>query len=241
VSESLFYLLEDVLFVMVLLVESGSGYFARKRSGSLSIKWRSWPVFLFLAGILGILYFDLKFLNVLRSLDLPAIKVIVMFGQHIAKWLWFYILFVYFAGCFLRSIKLRKIAFGAVLSSALALIAAETLKYVFLRARPYENLGPHSFFNIDGLTKDAHVFQSLPSGHVAVVAGALGYLFYRFDQWRFRWLILLIPLPTILYRLYSNSHWPSDTFISMALGLTVGYLTAQHEKMLLMPVLGVKK
>lgn len=112
--------------------------------------------------------------------------------------------------------------YGLVLSSALNALVAHLLKFIFLRARPYSGLGPYSFFNPSGLFQNIEGFQSLPSGDVAIVAGMAGYLFWALP---YRWMkggVLLLPLSTAFYRIGTMKHWPSDTLVSIGLGLVVG-------------------
>ncbi|MFA7001384.1 MAG: phosphatase PAP2 family protein, partial [Candidatus Omnitrophota bacterium] len=104
------------------------------------------------------------------------------------------------------------------------------LKLVFLRARPVTGEGPLSFFNLEGWGRKANLFYSLPSGDVAVVAGAAAYLFYRVKNTALRALLMLLPVLTAFSRVYKSKHWPSDTAFAVGLALLAALFVVHYER-----------
>lgn len=156
-------------------------------------------------------------------LEDPMIKGIHQFGKAISRnvGFWLVISAGYVVAVFLRKPRLRQITFGVLMSTVLTGLICHLMKFLFLRARPYGELGPHSFFNLRGLTENEHVFQSLPSGDVALVAGAAAYLFWTVRSNWVRLFIILLPVTTAFSRVYAMKHWPSDALTSIGIGLIV--------------------
>jgi membrane-associated phospholipid phosphatase len=122
------------------------------------------------------------------------------------------------------------VVFSALLSSFVTALIVTVFKFLSLRARPYAEFGPFSFFNFHGLTQDARAFQSFPSGDVGVVAGAAAYLFFTTKNRFSGVLIFLLPLCTAFARMSANKHWPSDTLFAIGLGLIAAKFVRDYKK-----------
>jgi membrane-associated phospholipid phosphatase len=101
-------------------------------------------------------------------------------------------------------------------------MACNTLKMIFLRARPDTGVGPFVFFHWSALASDTRPYESFPSGDVAIVAGAAAVFFFK-TRAPWRWLWLILPLCTAYSRVLLNRHWPADTLASLGLGLWVAF------------------
>lgn len=227
-----------VLLTLIFLWEWRRGYFKGAKS-----EWRdfavSTPLFcppfllssLLLFSLLMIL--DAPLLNFLHSLDGGTHALLAQWGSAMGKnhYFWTALIVFYFLSYWRVREGVPKAAFGIILSAAVAGALAHGLKYVFLRARPDSGFGAHDFLNWNGLLQDERMFQSFPSGDVALVAGAAGFLFFSIRHRVLRWGALLLPLATALGRMDLNRHWPSDTFASLLIGLVVAGAVAQksHE------------
>ena len=138
--------------------------------------------------------------------------------------LWIILSVAYMITSFMRVWDLvSKTILGATLSNLLTSLVVQGMKFAFMRARPYSAEGPFSFFNLKGLWENAHAYQSLASGDVAVVAGAASYFFFAVRSRILRILIALLPLATALQRVVDEKHWCSDTLAAMAVSLVVGH------------------
>ena len=147
-------------------------------------------------------------------------------GQNVNFWMTLTSLYLFFS--IWRADYFSRLLFGAVFTSALTGLIIHILKFIFSRARPYADLGPYCFFNF-GEYLHAHKFQSLPSGDVALVAGAASYLFFALKT-PLRPLVFLFPLCTALARVSLNAHWPSDTVVSIVLSLAVAHWVWNYRK-----------
>ncbi|NPB04316.1 MAG: phosphatase PAP2 family protein [Thermotogae bacterium] len=100
------------------------------------------------------------------------------------------------------------------------------LKSLIGRARPYLNLGPHSF---SPLTLDDD-YHSLPSGHTSVAFSTAGYLWARTSSPWIRWGSLVLASGVGAARIYKDRHWLSDVILGAGLGFSVGYFTGRIGK-----------
>ena len=182
--------------------------------------------------ILFMHFADPVLLRHIQALHAPVAQGVVILGRFIGKNnnFWKILLTIYFLAIALRQEVWSKTAFGAILASVLTGLASTGLKWTFLRYRPDGNPNSLSFFNWDGLVKDNNLFQSFPSGDVALVTGACTYFFYAFKNHAFRWGIFLLPLATAFSRVSVNRHWPSDTLFSIFLGLVVARFVWDYRK-----------
>ncbi|MDD5218036.1 MAG: phosphatase PAP2 family protein [Candidatus Omnitrophica bacterium] len=226
-----------VLMVLCVVLELRKGYFNRLAEYLRSYSWRYSLLLLalFSAAAVAVFFFDPLFLEYLQTLgSRTAVNRIAqaggMMGRNINPWLFFGLL--YFVGVAGRRETWKYLGFGMLLSGALTAGVTTLFKFIFLRARPYGELGPFCFFNIEGLTRDERVFQSFPSGDVAIVAGAAAFLFYVAGRSMWRWVFLLLPLMTSLSRITLNKHWPSDTLFSIGLGLIFGHFIYRYAQLL---------
>lgn len=135
---------------------------------------------------------------------------------------WFFLCALYLLGVLRKNEFLTRAGFGGILASGLASGVGTILKFIFLRARPYDLSGSHSFFNFHGI--EEHAYQSLPSGDVALIAGFSCFWFFSARSRMLKAFFLLLPFATAFSRIADNKHWPSDTLISIFLGLLAGLM-----------------
>ena len=142
---------------------------------------------------------------------------------------WMVLVLLYFAAYLSRRAALKAWVFGSVMSSALTGVMGQSLKFILLRARPFMDLGPFSFFNLKGwMGNDG--FQSMPSGDVSILSGGFLYLAFSVNNLFLRFVLILFPLCSVVYRIKEAKHWPSDTLLSFSIGLIVVCLIKQYER-----------
>ena len=106
--------------------------------------------------------------------------------------------------------RVRRDAFGRC--DGMRLLPGKT--DCFTRA-PRQGFGPMSFFNHAAYAVDKGMFLSLPSGDVAIVAGAAVSLSFSLNSRRLLFFLLLVPFMTAFSRVSLNRHWPSDTAVEV--------------------------
>lgn len=185
---------------------------------------------LFLIGVLAfvlplLFWFDpilIKYLGQPQEEPIPTIAHYGgLLGRNAHPWLC--VAVFYSAGMLLKNQKLSDASFLALLSGLAAGLGSAFFKFVFLRARPYQQLGHLSFFNLDGLLKDDKGFQSFSSGDVAVVTGILYCISTGVRNPFLKWTLRVLPLANCVSRIYPFKHWPSDTVLGMAIGIFMVY------------------
>lgn len=237
VTEILAYITQPkalMIFMIILMavLELRAGYFRNFIPYLKTLKPAPYVLILLLSGacVLCVTFADEAILRYLRELGPGLLKdVLIPVGGYLGK---FYGLWLILAGlCLLFFIfKKRDIAacfFSATLASALSGLLAHIIKHLFQRARPFTDNGPYHFFDLPGLLTSAREFQSFPSGDVAVVAGAIGYLFLILKGNPLRYLLLVLPVLTGFSRVANNKHWPSDALLAIGIGFAAGYFMHQ--------------
>lgn len=223
-----------VTFAAMCLVEIRGGFLKPLKSyaASLSAKPSLLLIAAAFAGFLLVLPFDLFILAKIQSLQYPLLDRLIYMGAMMGKanGLWGPLAGLYFLSLCLRLKKSRDLFFGAVLSSALTGLTAHVLKFIVMRARPYNDFGPFRFFDLHGFLRDDRAFQSFPSGDVAIAAGAAAFLFLNFRRFYFSWLLLIPPVLTAFSRIDLNKHWPSDALFAFLISFTVAQLTLDYFK-----------
>ena len=223
-----------ILIGLIFLLEFRKGYFKRWRNWPKSFSWKPYQIPFLTLIILTLLTFlvDSWALGWIRLRNFPFSKGVVDLGSLMGRDINCFtaLAWLYVGAYTLKRERARKWIFGAVITSLMTSVVVTVFKFVLLRARPYGDLGPFSFFNWDGLTEDASLFQSFPSGDTAVVAGAASYFFYAARKYLWRWAILLLPLCTAIARISLNRHWPSDTLFSLGIGLLVGAIVWDYSR-----------
>ncbi len=223
-----------LLFIVIVLVQWKQGYFKNLRTYLKGWRFPSPPLWIGMGLALGfslLLWSDPFVLKAIQSLDSPAAQSLVEIGSILGRGtnLWFFLGLGYGLTYWTQQKTARRILFETLLGSALTGGLAYLLKFFFLRARPYGDLGAYSFFHLEGLLRDVRTFHSLPSGDVAIVAGAASYLFYHFKKNPWRWLLFLFPLSTAFARVSLNRHWPLDTVASLVLSLFVAQVICGYQ------------
>lgn len=155
---------------------------------------------------------------------------LIQFGSWIGRnnIFWPVIVGVYLIFTLLRMPAGLDRSFGVCASALAAGLVSVFIKFSLLRARPSEELGPFSFFHLEGILNDSPRYQSFPSGDTALVAGAAGYLFWSSSKHRWKWLLILLPLASAWARVSLNRHWPSDTLLSLGLGFLTAHILWKH-------------
>lgn len=215
--------LTGVALILVIFNEWRKGYFKGLLEflRSFPIKFYALHLPLLPLTVLPIYWMDPQILGLIQSLNGTRAQIVFDLGTRLGESIWVFLVTLYVIAFFLRRADQSKIIFTCLLGTATTGLAATIFKMTFLRARPLAGLGPNSFFNLDGLLKDNGWFQSFPSGDVAIVAGAAGYLGYSFKNPFLRWLVWCLPLCTACARISLNRHWPSDAMMALMLGAIV--------------------
>lgn len=227
-----------IAVALTVILEARSGYFSSFKRFSAA-GFTGAPLFFYPAVFFAVLFaffWDANILHFLQSLNDPATALVSGIGRFLGKKMLVVLIGFYLVSAVFRHVSVHRMVRGMLFASALSGLVITVLKFTFMRARPSGGLGPYCFFNLDGTMHGQHVFQSFPSGDVAVVAGAFGYLFYAVKSKYLRLLCVLTVLATALSRIQRNSHWPSDTLAAFAIGFAVSrWITAQegagHAKM----------
>ncbi len=225
--------LAGILIVLIVFCEIRRGYFSnfKNRAKQACSALRFLPILFSFTGLAMLMLADPVLRTALQSLQTPVFTAWASLGHQIGKNTLAVLIGIYLITFLARAPKkYSHFIFSASLASAVTGIATTAIKFMILRARPYSDLGAFSFFNLSGFWQDERAFQSFPSGDVAMIAGAAGYLFHRLRAWRLRWLILLLPLSTAFARVAYNRHWPSDTIASLLLGLALSYAVQIFEQ-----------
>jgi len=216
-------ILAAFVLVALFVTELKQGYFSGFKTYLRNILWKTYLPFIVIPAllILPLLWIDPLIIRWVLNENSSLAQAIANVGGQMGRGTncWTFLACLYMAAYILKQDAIRKVIFGMLLSSFVTALIITLIKFTFLRARPYAELGSFSFFNFHGLLQDAREFQSFPSGDVGVVAGAAAYLFFRA---RFRMMslsIFLLPLMTAFARMNANKHWPSDTLMAIAVGL----------------------
>ena len=165
------------------------------------------------------LWADAFLLRHVQAIDGDLERSVIAMGGFVGRHLWQGLIALYLVAYLVRQEKWQRLFFSAFLAGATTGLVAVVLKFTFLRARPDVGLGPFSFFHLDGILEDDGIFQSFPSGDVAIVAGVASYLFYVLKNHFLKALIFLVPLSTAFSRVILNDHWPSDSLFSIGISL----------------------
>lgn len=169
-----------------------------------------------------LLWADLFLRHQVQTIDGGMMKSMITWGGLVAKNLWTSLIMIYLLAWLARQDEWQDIFFTAFLAGASTGLTIGIFKFTLLRARPDSGLGPFSFFHLEGLTQDNGMFQSFPSGDVAIVAGAAAYFIFCLRNPLHKALVFLVPVGTALSRVLLNDHWPSDTLFSVGSGFMLG-------------------
>lgn len=218
--------LTGLIVVLVFYLEWSKGYFKELPSYLYSRPSKFHLLFLMFLFVFSLLILSLDFslrAVIQEAYKLYFFKAVVAIGSFLGRStnLWPMLASFYLLTGPLKGKSWQKIIFGMLLASVVTGLGIHILKFTFLRARPYADLGPLSFFNFDGLLHNDRAFQSFPSGDTAVCAGAVAYLFYALRRKLASRLLLLLPVATALARVSLNRHWPSDTVFSIGIAFLV--------------------
>jgi membrane-associated phospholipid phosphatase len=122
-------------------------------------------------------------------------------------------------------------ALSAVEAGVLGLLASETLKYPFGRARPKANQGPDDFQPF------SQPDPGLPSTHATVMWATVTPFAKEYDM---PWLYGLAAV-TNFARMYDREHWLSDTVAGAAIGYGLGTMLWDWNRRKDMPQVGLQK
>ena len=169
--------------------------------------------------------FDGPILRFVRSAQDPLATSLKNLGGVIGHnyYFWCCLLCIYFVTKFAKWKQASGAVYAAMLSAGVTACTCYLAKLIFLRARPETGFGPLSFFNHAAYAMDKGMFLSLPSGDVAIVAGAAVSLSFSLNSRRLLVFLLLVPFMTAFSRVSLNRHWPSDTLVAFAIGMLVAY------------------
>ncbi len=222
-----------VLCCAMIYAEWRRGYFARLAPCLRQRRSQVYARMLIVSALLAaaIVPFDPRLQAFVQGLHAPLVVAWIQVGGWLGKGtsLWFILSAIYAAARILRRATVQAVAFGCVISAALASIASTFIKWATARARPNTNLGHLSFFHWSEVGRS--LFQSLPSGDTIIVAAVAWYLAYRCRNvpLGLRLIVFLLPLATACSRVFVNRHWPSDTILSFGLAAIAAHCVARYE------------
>ena len=231
--------LTAVLLIAVLLLELRKGYFKGAWGRLRGLPYRRYVMMILAALVASVIlmFGDVGVRAWIQAQPSSSVGWFMNFGGIMGRSTncWTALGWAYLAFYVARYGTGRRVIFGTLFSSFVTGLLATLFKFTFLRARPYGGFGSLSFFNFAGLSQDSRVYQSFPSGDVAVVAGCAGYLLFISRDWRWgggylRWALLLLPLATAFARVAIDKHWPSDTIFSLGLGMVAGNFVCDYER-----------
>lgn len=129
---------------------------------------------------------------------------------------------IFGSSMFTDNTKFQDAAFTSLQSVILTNITVNTSKFLFARARPSSDDGPHDIDFIEtGET-------SFPSGH-ASTAFALIMPWVMYYPGPVTYSMLAIPVGTSIARVAKGKHWLTDVAAGAAIGFSVGYyLSKKH-------------
>lgn len=118
----------------------------------------------------------------------------------------------------------------AMISATLSGLAADLLRGLTGRTRPYVQERPQGFYGVRAdsewlITK--HGYNSFPSGHVATIIGFAWPLLLARRQVGF--LVLGVGVAVAAARIYLGAHHLSDVFAGAALGTLIAALVWQRQ------------
>ena len=120
-----------------------------------------------------------------------------------------------------RNQRLQDAAFTSLESWLYAGVITQSLKYIFGRYRPEEDLGSGIFRPFSGHT-------SFPSGHTTA-AFALITPWVLYYPHPLTYGLFALSAGTAMARIAHDKHWPSDVIMGVVIGVTVGkWLTNRH-------------
>lgn len=218
-----------VMIVLMSFLELRAGYFSGFSRYLKTIRPAPYALITILSAaiVLCVTFMDEAILQAVRMVEQSNfIKLrIIDFGGYLGKFYgaWLILAAFYIAFFLFNKRTAASYFFSATLSSALSGLLAHIIKHLVQRARPYTEEGPYRFFDWQGLLENTRQYQSFPSGDVAIVAGAVGFLFLQLKNFPARWLLLVLPFLTGLSRVWNNKHWPSDTLFAIGVGFAAGY------------------
>lgn len=97
-------------------------------------------------------------------------------------------------------------------------ITSTIIKSTLGRSRPYTNDGHSRFSGFQIKTETT----SMPSGHVTVAFAMSSVLAERIDNVYASLFLYSLAASTVFQRIYSDSHWSSDTILGALIGYTIG-------------------
>ena len=216
-----FKYVQGLVVFLILLFEFRDAYFKGFKTYLKSFSLRPYTVLIGLMLVVTglVMTIDSTLLHLIQAQNASFVRWMVACGSFLGKHSWLILIGLYLITFLSRVKSWRKVIFSALFANFLTGVFSVFFKFTVLRARPYSGFGPFSFFNLNGLLKDRGIFQSFPSGDVAVVVGAAAYFFYTVRNRYAKLIFLLLPIMTALARVSLNRHWPSDTLFSIGLGL----------------------
>ncbi|MDP3920566.1 MAG: phosphatase PAP2 family protein [Candidatus Omnitrophota bacterium] len=221
-----------VFITLTLYMGARLGYFSKVVSFAKSFSLRPYRTILIAVPlcVIAVTFIDTVLLQYIQVQEGSFLRKMTSWGQLLNKNVeaWLGVILIFFTGRLLSHKGIEQASFGAFVSMALAGLTSHLMKFIFLRARPYSGVGPYAFFRMEGITENAHAFQSLPSGDVTLVGAAACFVFLTIKTWYLRCLLLLLPFAVALERVYADKHWPSDTVASVGIGFLVAAIVRDY-------------
>lgn len=223
-----------ISLVLIFLWEIRKGYFKNFFTYLKSLPLKFYGIGAAIIGVLfaGTFAFDEPLYRLIHQIDTHLFQKTAQLGGVIGRNVnfWYGMIAIYAVNLFFRKKGRRMFAFGLMLSGMLSGFVTYLMKTTFLRARPEAFQGAYSFFHWESLKDGDNLFRSLPSGDVALVAGACAFLFFMARKTVWRWLVLLLPILTAFSRILTESHWPSDTILAFGIGILAAKFVSGFHK-----------
>lgn len=224
----------SIFFVFVVIREIRAGFLKDFKAYFRSIRWSAYRNILITAVVFvgGLLLIDEPLIRLIQKIETPWVLNVIAWA---ATWgrgqnTWGLLLVLYaLASWIFRAAYLKRLIFGCILSGMFSGLLGQILKYLFMRARPFIELGPYHFFDWQGLIEHGSKFRSFPSGDVAVAAGTASFLLLAVKN-PVRWVFPFLALFICTSRMILNRHWPSDVAFSFIISFAMARFVLDYLK-----------
>ncbi len=223
-----------VLFALVVIREIRAGFLKDFKTYFKSVRWNSYRNILIasLMVVGGLLLVDEPLIRLIQKIKTPWVLNIIAWA---ATWgrgqnTWGLLILAYaLAAWVFRKPDLKRIIFACMVAGGLTGLLGQILKYLFMRARPFLELGPYHFFDWQGMIESGSHFRSFPSGDVAVAAGTASFLLLAIKN-PLRWIFPFLALLVCTSRMILNRHWPSDVAFSFIISFAMARFVLDYLK-----------
>lgn len=188
-------------------------------------RWQAKQWGIFSAEVLGVAFvsiFDSQLRTAVLRSNRPIADDIATIFEPFGTWASFVVLAGFYAGgAAAKDDKARGVALDGLSASIIAsVIVTPTMKIIFGRSRPNQDLGPYDFHPFHG-------GASFPSGHVTQAFAVASVIATEYKQ---PWVQVVCYVPATLVgyaRMRHDAHWGSDVVAGALIGYGVGQAVAR--------------